>query len=172
MDLGEYDEPEAEEALVRMALADDQDDELADAAGESLWPNKALDDIRTPILMSELRKKVTAWFEKHRATPGASYDESHFLDFLLAAPRVERAVYNSFKGLRRSNAFIDEVQYESAVFFSPPVQRSTRSWWEISSCCFRSYYSTRARWSSGSCSASPAASTFGATRAMCGIGSI
>jgi hypothetical protein len=68
--------------------------------------------------MSELKQKITELFEKHRATPGASYDENHFLDFLLATPRVERAVYNSFKGLRRFNAFIDEVQYESAVFFS------------------------------------------------------
>jgi HEAT repeat protein len=37
MDLGEYDEPEAEEALLQIVLADDQDEDLADAAGESLW---------------------------------------------------------------------------------------------------------------------------------------
>ncbi|MBU0751118.1 MAG: hypothetical protein KJ696_03075 [Gammaproteobacteria bacterium] len=57
-------------------------------------------------------------FEKHRAAPGAPYDEARFLDFLLSAPKTDRAVYNSFRGLRRFNAFIDDVQYEFAVCFS------------------------------------------------------
>ena len=62
--------------------------------------------------------RILALFEKHRATPGAPYDESHFLDFLLAKPKGKGALYNSFRGLRRFNAFLDEVQYEFAICFS------------------------------------------------------
>jgi hypothetical protein len=76
--------------------------------------------------MSELQRvsteprtaKIVELFERNRATPGAPYDEQHFLDFLLPAPRRPRAVYNSFRGLRRFNAFIDEVQLEFAICFS------------------------------------------------------
>lgn len=64
------------------------------------------------------RTKIIELFEKHRATPGAPYDEAHFLDFLLAKPKSRGAVYNSFGGLRRFNAFVDDVQYEFAVCLS------------------------------------------------------
>lgn len=64
------------------------------------------------------RNRILALFEKHRATPNAQYDDDHFLDFLLASPKQKRAVYNSFRGLRRFNAFLDEVQNEFAVCFS------------------------------------------------------
>jgi hypothetical protein len=67
---------------------------------------------------SDPRNKIIELFEKHRATPGAPYDDTHFLDFLLADSKKKDAVYNSFRGLRRFNAFIDEVQYELAVCFS------------------------------------------------------
>lgn len=68
--------------------------------------------------MTETRKKVLSLFEAHRETPGAPFDESHFLDYLLANPRQNRAVNNSFKGLRRLNAFRDRLQYEFEIFFS------------------------------------------------------
>jgi hypothetical protein len=61
---------------------------------------------------------VIELFERHRATPGAPYDEQHFLDFLLPKPRKARAVYNSFRGLRRFNSFLDNVQMEFAICFS------------------------------------------------------
>ena len=67
---------------------------------------------------TKTRDRVVELFEKHRATPGAPYEGDHFLDFLLAEPKGKRAVYNSFRGLRRFNAFLDEVQYEFAVCFS------------------------------------------------------
>ena len=67
---------------------------------------------------SSHRSKVIQLFEKHRAIPGAPYDEDHFLDFLLANPEKTRAVYDSFRGLKRFNAFIDDVQYEFAICFS------------------------------------------------------
>jgi hypothetical protein len=68
--------------------------------------------------MATHRDKVVALFEKHRITPGTPFDEDHFLDFLLSEPKKKRAVYDSFRGLRRFNAFIDEVQYEFAICFS------------------------------------------------------
>ena len=64
------------------------------------------------------RDQVLEIFEKHRATPGAPYNEAHFLDFLLPKPKKERTVYNSFRGLRRFNAFMEEIQYEFAICFS------------------------------------------------------
>ena len=64
------------------------------------------------------RTRVTQLFEKYRATPGAPYDEAHFLDFLLANPKGNGAVSNSFRGLRRFNAFLDDVQYEFGICFS------------------------------------------------------
>ncbi len=67
---------------------------------------------------ADARTRIIQLFEKHRAAPGAPYDEGHFLDFLLRDPKKERAVYNSFSGLRRFNAFLDEVQYELGVCFS------------------------------------------------------
>jgi hypothetical protein len=64
------------------------------------------------------REKVVALFERHRATPGTPDEADHFLDILLAKPRRKRATYNSFRGLRRFNAFIDEVQLEFGICFS------------------------------------------------------
>ena len=64
------------------------------------------------------RARIVELFERHRARPGAAYDEQHFLDFLLAEPRKARSVYNSFRGLRRLNAFIDDVQLEFGICFS------------------------------------------------------
>jgi hypothetical protein len=65
-----------------------------------------------------IRETVLRLFEQHRATPGAPYAAEHFLDHLLANPARKRAVYDSFRGLRRFNAFLDAVQYEFAVCFS------------------------------------------------------
>lgn len=67
---------------------------------------------------SSVRQRILELFEKHRATPGAPFEEAHFLDFLLAQPAQKRAVYDSFHGLRRLNAFLDEVQEEFKVCLS------------------------------------------------------
>jgi hypothetical protein len=56
------------------------------------------------------RRIVLDIFERHRAVLGAPFDESHFLDYLIADPKDLGAVRNSFSGLRRYNAFVDEVQ--------------------------------------------------------------
>ena len=64
------------------------------------------------------RERILELFEKHRAVPGAPYDEARFIDYLLPDPHEARAVHNSFRGLRRYNAFIGDVQYEFAVCFS------------------------------------------------------
>lgn len=67
---------------------------------------------------SLIRDKVLETFERHRATPGAPFDESRFLDFLIDAPKKPRAIHDSFGGLRRFNGFLDELQMEFAVCFS------------------------------------------------------
>ena len=68
--------------------------------------------------MSTHKERVLALFEKHRASPGAPFEADHFLDFLLPGTVNDRAVYNSFRGLRRFNAFLDELQLEFAICFS------------------------------------------------------
>jgi len=69
-------------------------------------------------MSASLRELVLEIFERHRATPGAPFDESHFIDYLLANPHRKRAVHNSFRGLRRYNAFIDELQLRLCICFS------------------------------------------------------
>jgi hypothetical protein len=64
------------------------------------------------------RAKIVELFEKHRAAPGAPFEEQRFIEFLLADPKKPRAVYDSFRGLRRFNAFIYDVQLEFAICFS------------------------------------------------------
>ena len=67
--------------------------------------------------MSE-KEHIVAVFESHRKAPGTPYSEDHFLDYLLEHPEKKRAVYNSFSGLRRFNAFIDHVQMDYSICFS------------------------------------------------------
>jgi hypothetical protein len=69
-------------------------------------------------MSSNTRQEVLSIFERHRATPGAPYVDGNFLDYLLAAPKAKRAVHNSFRGLRRYNAFIQEVQMQYGIHFS------------------------------------------------------
>jgi hypothetical protein len=64
------------------------------------------------------RKAVLDIFERHRASPGTPLDESHFLDFLAANPKGTGVIRNSFSGLRRYNAFIDDVQIQFNVCLS------------------------------------------------------
>jgi hypothetical protein len=64
------------------------------------------------------KERILVLFEAHREAPGTAFDESHFLDFLLAAPARRRAVYDSVDGMRRLDAFFDHVQLEYSVCFS------------------------------------------------------
>jgi uncharacterized membrane protein YcjF (UPF0283 family) len=68
--------------------------------------------------LAAARRRIEALFEKHRVTPGAPYDELHFMDFLLAERQGRRAVADGFRASRRFNAFIEDVQYEFAICFS------------------------------------------------------
>lgn len=61
---------------------------------------------------------IIALFERHRATPGAAFEASYFLDFLLKDPKRKGALRNSFRGKWRFNSFIDEVQLRYGVCFS------------------------------------------------------
>jgi hypothetical protein len=64
------------------------------------------------------RDHALATFERFRAMPGAPFDESHFLDYLLANPSGNGAVRNSFAGLRRFNKFMDAIETELGICFS------------------------------------------------------
>ncbi|MBN8280648.1 MAG: hypothetical protein J0M16_08580 [Gammaproteobacteria bacterium] len=64
------------------------------------------------------REQVLLTLERHRATPGAPLDESHFLDHLLANPAGRGAVRNSFEGKRRFNRFIDDIELDAGICFS------------------------------------------------------
>lgn len=61
---------------------------------------------------------VLELFEKHRKVPGAEFDQEYFFDFLMRAPKGKGSFRNSFSGLRRFNAFWDEVQLKFGVCFS------------------------------------------------------
>lgn len=61
---------------------------------------------------------VLELFEKHRKVSGAEFDKEYFFDFLMKGPKGKGAFRNSFSGLRRFNAFWDEVQLEFGVCFS------------------------------------------------------
>ena len=69
-------------------------------------------------MKEETRHRVLELFSKHRKSPGAEFDDSHFLDYLLDNPKGKGAFRNSFSGLRRFNAFWDEVQLEFGICFS------------------------------------------------------
>lgn len=64
------------------------------------------------------RESILQIFRQHRADPREAFNESHFLDFLLANPKKKGVIRNSFNGLRRFNAFIEKVQYKYGVCFS------------------------------------------------------
>lgn len=69
-------------------------------------------------MTEDTTRKVIELFEKHRKEPGTEIEQSHFFDFLLKKPRKKGAFRDSFSGLRRFNAFWDEVQLEFGVCFS------------------------------------------------------
>jgi hypothetical protein len=60
MDLGEFDEPAAEEALLKVVLSQTEDEGIADRAGESLWQiwtRKGKRDISLIALMHPAARK-------------------------------------------------------------------------------------------------------------------
>src|SRR5690554_6224997 len=70
---------------------------------------------------------VLELFEKHRKMPGEEFDPDYFFDFLMSKPKGKGAFRNSFLGLRRFNAFWDEVQLEFGVCFSVKDRESDYS---------------------------------------------
>ena len=76
---------------------------------------------------SKVKHRMLEIFENHREQPGAPFDDDHFLDFLISEPKYVGAVKNSFKGLRRFNKFIDDVQFDFGVCFSVKDRESSMS---------------------------------------------
>jgi len=64
------------------------------------------------------REIIIGIFEKHREVKYSSFDEEHFLDYLMAKPSGKGAIHNSFCGLRRFNKFWNEIQLTFGICFS------------------------------------------------------
>ena len=69
-------------------------------------------------MAKDTRSRIIELFEAIRATPGAEYDDGHFMDYLLPEPGGNDVVRNSFTGLRRFNSFIEQMQIEFGVCYS------------------------------------------------------
>lgn len=78
-------------------------------------------------MSTDIRTEVLSIFERHRQTPGAAFDESHFIDYLLDQSNGFRTVHNSFAGLRRYNRFVEEAQLHFGVYLSMKDWRANRS---------------------------------------------
>lgn len=63
-------------------------------------------------------ERLVAIFDRHRQTPGTPFDPAHFREYLLRAPGNRGGIRNSFFGLRRLSAFIDDVQLDFGICFS------------------------------------------------------
>jgi hypothetical protein len=70
------------------------------------------------LSMCAIREQILSIYNRHRSVPDALFNEDHFLDYLVTAPSGKGSIHNSFRGLHRYNAFINEVQYEYGVCFS------------------------------------------------------
>lgn len=70
------------------------------------------------------RLRVLDIFQAHRKLPGAPFEESHFLDYLLAAPRRRGAVFWSLPGRLRLKSFTEAVQLDFGLCFSGDDRRS------------------------------------------------
>lgn len=57
-------------------------------------------------------------FNKIRQSPNGDFDESHFLDFLIQPPSKKNNIKNSFKGIKKYNAFFEAVEMEFGICFS------------------------------------------------------
>ena len=66
----------------------------------------------------ELKTQIIEIFQRNRQTPNADYDESRFLDYLLTPPASKNNINNSFKGVKRFNQFIDDVELTYGICFS------------------------------------------------------
>lgn len=62
-----------------------------------------------------IRAAILRCFDAHREKPGEKFDEENFLGFLMAGGEGLQDVRNGFAGLKRLNAFYDDIQLECAV---------------------------------------------------------
>lgn len=62
--LGKYDEPAAEEALLRIVMSASADEGLADSAGEALWELWSRKGNRDEALVARMHPAARKFFEK------------------------------------------------------------------------------------------------------------
>ena len=63
MDLGGFDEPAAEEALLKVVLSGDEDEDIADRAGESLWQIWTRKGKNDPTVVALMHPAARKFFE-------------------------------------------------------------------------------------------------------------
>ena len=63
MDLREFDEPAAEEALLTVVLSEKEDDDIADSAGESLWQIWTRKGKNDPRIVARMHPAARKFFE-------------------------------------------------------------------------------------------------------------
>lgn len=90
----------------------------AAAPATGVLPSSAGAALGTGGAEETTRDRVLELFEAHRQQPGSPYEESRFLEFLLAASPRGGALRDGFRGLRRLHGFLDAVQDEFAVYSS------------------------------------------------------
>ena len=66
----------------------------------------------------ELRDEILSVFKEQRQSPGADFDEAHFLDFLIASPSVKNGVKNTFKGARAYYNFFRAIELKFGICFT------------------------------------------------------
>ncbi|MEM6684440.1 MAG: hypothetical protein AAF617_01490 [Bacteroidota bacterium] len=66
----------------------------------------------------EVKAKILAIFKAERNDPTASFEESHFMDFLLKRSIPKNSIQNSFSGVRKYHRFMYKLELEFGVCFS------------------------------------------------------
>jgi hypothetical protein len=66
----------------------------------------------------QVKTKILEIFQQERQKPDASFDESHFLDFLTFPPHGKDNIQNSFKGVKKYHQFMDKLELEFEICFT------------------------------------------------------
>lgn len=66
----------------------------------------------------ELKNQIIEIFERNRQSPNSSFEQSHFLDYLLSPPASSNNIKNSFRGVKRYYKFFEDVELTFGICFS------------------------------------------------------
>jgi hypothetical protein len=72
----------------------------------------------TDVHKSDIRQRLLEVFEAVRELPGSDFEPERFIHYLVANPKGNLNIHNSFKGKRYFVKFIQQVEVTFAVCFS------------------------------------------------------